>query len=312
MSLNVNTNSSNYNPKQSLQAENPACIVSNHLRKYSSSNGLVRPLTDGNIPPLKAVFQRKYANCNFPIGVRSCKIRNWVIVCDNGNNSVKIFERSSGELLHEIKDNPSQEYTFRRPSAVILNENDSEIYVKDDKEILVFNLEQNFRLMRKFGFKILRKPYGLAYDSNENLVVVDADLRNPLIHTFNRHSGKLLNSKPYQPALKNFAQSSSLIRQFGDQNIIGNLVPYEKTKIRFISSNGNSLYAADLGRSIVYRTNLDGEVELAFGFQGKRRGELNEPSGVHVDSDGSSVLVGDSKNNRIQVNFVARVNLAKI
>ena len=57
-----------------------------------------------------------------------------------------------------------------------------------------------------------------------------------------------------------------------------------------------------MGRSIVYKTNLNGEIELAFGHFGKRIGEFVEPSGIHVESDGNAILIGDSKNDRLQVN----------
>lgn len=311
LSLNVHTNSTSNlnidNANNQLKSNTNGLlslnILSDHIRKYTnpSHNGLVRLMED-KIPPLKAQFLRKYPNCNFPIGVRSCKMRNWLIVCDNGNNSIKIFERTNGELLREIKEDPAQNYTLCRPSAVLINETNSEIYVKDDKEILVFDLEQDCKLLRKFGNRILRKPYGLAYDNNGNLVLVDVDFKNPLIYTFDRITGKVLNSKPYQPALKAYADSHNLKEAFGSKKILGNnLVPFDKSKVRFICSNQNSLYAADLGRSIIYKTNLDGEIELAFGFQGRRHGELNEPSGVYADSDGNAILVGDSKNDRIQV-----------
>ena len=83
-----------------------------------------------------------------------------------------------------------------------------------------------------------------------------------------------------------------------------NLIPFEKSKIRFINCYQNYIYASDLGRSIVFKTTLDGQTELAFGTFGKMPGQMNEPSGIHVDYDGKAVLVGDSKNNRLQVIFL--------
>ena len=65
--------------------------------------------------------------------------------------------------------------------------------------------------------------------------------------------------------------------------------------------NQNNLYASDLGRSIIFKTSQQGEIDLAFGHKGVRKGQLNEPSGIHVDQDGKSMMIGDSKNNRIQV-----------
>lgn len=75
--------------------------------------------------------------------------------------------------------------------------------------------------------------------------------------------------------------------------------------------NQNNLYASDLGRSIIFKTNQNGEIHLAFGHNGNSRGQLSEPSGIHVDHDGKSMLIGDSKNNRIQVITNTKINLNK-
>ncbi|CAF0934493.1 unnamed protein product [Brachionus calyciflorus] len=300
MSLNINTG-----PRNDIfqnRNNNTLNIISNHLRRYSNPDGLIKLLDDKQIPPLKAQFQRKFENLSFPIGVRSCNIRNWLIVCDNGTNSIKIFERTTGELLRQIQEDATNGVKFRRPSAVILNNTKSEMFVKDDKEIFVFDLEQECRLVRKFGLGILKKPYGLAYDQHENLLCVDADFRNPQIHVFNKETGALIQSRPYQPVQKLNANAHILNQRFGSQKILSNRIePFDKSKVRFICSSQNYVYASDLGRSIIYKTDLNGNIELAFGFNGKRKGELNEPSGIFVDNDGQSILVGDSKNDRLQI-----------
>ena len=305
-SLNVNTNIEYATRYQigdfdSNASELTGGILSQHLRKHTNTKGLVCLLNDKSIPPIKAEFQVKYSNCSFPIGVRTCNSRNWVIVCDSGVNSIKIFDKSSGNLLNELKEDQERLFTFRRPSAVLIYDN--EMYVKDDKEILVFDIDRNCRFIRKFGLKILQRPYGLAFDSNCNLVLIDANLRNPQVIVFNRVTGQVLSSKPYQPAMASFAQAGFLAEVNKDKNRIlaGNLAAFEKTKIRFICCNQDSLYASDLGRSIVYKTNLSGEIQMAFGHFGRKSGEFNEPSGIFADSDGGAILVGDSKNDRLQV-----------
>lgn len=116
---------------------------------------------------------------------------------------------------------------MNRPSAVLINnENSSEIFVKDDKEILVFNIEKNCQFVRKFGFKILRRPYGLAYNDSGNLVLVDADLRNPSVYVFDKNTGEVISSYPYQPALGNQAQSNILINKFSNDrpNPLGKII----------------------------------------------------------------------------------------
>ena len=51
---------------------------------------------------------------------------------------------------------------------------------------------------------------------------------------------------------------------------------------------------------MMYLSTLDGRSIKPFGKLGHSIGEFREPSGVTVDADGNW-LVGDSKNNRIQV-----------
>ena len=326
MSINVQTG--NEAPSQTMsnsayERKHSSNILSDHLRRHAVPNGLVRPLP-GLMPPVKAIFESKFTDCSFPIGVRCDKSRNWLFVCDSSTNSVKVFDNKSGKLIHQIDEYSTQyqgKITLWRPSAALINNDDgkSEVYVKDDKEIFVFDLANKFEFLRKFGFKILRKPYGLAYDSKMNLVLIDADVRNPLIYVFDKYSGKVISSQPYQPILPKHVNACSLVNRFGSVNamnestcILGrNISQFDKTKIRFIYCHEDSLYASDLGRSIVYKTNLIGEIQMAFGHFGRQRGEFREPSGIHVESDGQAILVGDSRNDRLQVRLVFLFSLLK-
>ncbi len=298
-SLNVTTTDSANTNQVSL------CILSDHVRKHSSQNN--NSLLSLSIPPLKAKFVQKFSNCSFPIGVRTCSKRDWLIVCDCGNDLIKIFDKNTAELLRTIqKSNDSDDkkrFTFKRPSALLIDyENDDLIFVKDDKEILVFDMSKDCQFMYKFGIGILQRPYGLTFNKIGHLIVIDANTRNPLIHTFNKYTGELVKSCPYQPVLQQYAKSEALNSNFYDNKAV--LLPFESTKIRFIDCAKDFIFASDLGRSIIFKTTLDGEIALAFGQFGKSgsMGQFNEPSGIHVDYDGKTVLVGDSKNNKLQVN----------
>lgn len=175
----------------------------------------------------------------------------------------------------------------------------------------MFDVDANCQLVRRFGFKMLSRPYGLAFDSRYNLVLVDADSKNPLIYTFDRQTGQILRAKSYKPVIQNYSDSSQLLHDFADATMKSldgarpilskNIQPFEKSKVRFICCNRDVLYASDLGRSLVFATDLDGKIDLVFGHNGRQKGQFNEPSGIHADSDGQSIMVGDSKNDRIQV-----------
>lgn len=278
------------------------CIISNHI---NNNKGLVTLLNEHKtLPNLKAKFVCKYKDVQFPIGVTVCEKHQVVYICDTSNNAVKVFDNATTMLLREIKGDKNSQFHFKRPSALLLNKTGEELYVKDDKEVLVFDVGKNYKFLRKFGAEILRRPFGLAFDSNYNIVLIDANMRKPLIYVFDRITGQVISTRSYEPGVLSCSNSEQLKSRFsGDKSMpLGmRLVPFDKTKLRFICINNDNLYASDLGRSIIYKTNLQGETMLAFGYHGTEKGHINEPSGIVVDHDGKSILVGDSRNNRIQI-----------
>jgi hypothetical protein len=130
-----------------------------HLRKHSS-------IKFGDIPSLKCKFISKYANgLSFPIGVAIFMPYNWAFVADSGNHCVKIFNSINGELIRALGTGSGNNAVhFKRPSAIYVNSYDAELYVKDDKEIQVFDLNNDFKLTRKIGTKKLVRPYGKNFD----------------------------------------------------------------------------------------------------------------------------------------------------
>ncbi len=61
------------------------------------------------------------------------------------------------------------------------------------------------------------------------------------------------------------------------------------------------------GRDQVYVSSLsNGNEKMRFGKYGRNNGEFNFVSGVSIDGAGN-MLIGDAKNNRIQVNIATEV-----
>lgn len=137
-------------------------------------------------------------------------------VCDSGNNMVKVFNEKSTEFLFEIK------RSFQRPSAILVCEKRNELFIKDDNEVSVFNAE-NGEFLRSFGAAYLSRPYGLAFNQNGNIVLIDADLKNPLIYVIKKETGEVLSKKCFQPGRKAISDSDKLINQFsgGKRKILG-------------------------------------------------------------------------------------------
>ena len=138
-------------------------VLSNHLKIYDN--------TAANIPPIKAEFVKNYYGFNFPIGVKVCVKRNWLICCDSGNHVIKILNRTTGGVIHVIRS--CANVHLKRPSALLIDpENNNELFVKDDKEIFVFDMDKDCKLKRKFGLGILSHPYGLSFSNTGNYISI--------------------------------------------------------------------------------------------------------------------------------------------
>ncbi|KAK7483925.1 hypothetical protein BaRGS_00024809 [Batillaria attramentaria] len=200
----------------------------------------------------------------FPIGIATNSVGD-VIVGDTRNNLIKVFR--NGTLITTFGDK------LARPSAVIVNDKD-EIFVKDDNCVMHYSREG--RLLKTFGRKYMNMPYGLGMTNDGKLVVLDALWQYPQILLFGQDG--TMKAFPYQP-LQDAPPNS---------------------KCRFLAVYGDEVLTSDLGCSCLYLTSLTGELRKTLATKGHGPGELNEPSGITVDSAGNWI-VADSRNNRIQV-----------
>ncbi|CAL1530218.1 unnamed protein product [Lymnaea stagnalis] len=211
-----------------------------------------------------------------------------LIVADTGNNVVKVLQDSS--ILFTIGEKDG--VIFARPSAVVVD-NQGHIYVKDDYCIQVFDIRG--RLLHCIGRNTFLHPYGLALikeGKNPTLVVIDAGRGGSIVHHYLIKENKLI-TYPYKPLLR-----------FGSKT----------SKVRFMAISGDIMLASDLGASQMYLSRTNGECLTTFSNYGTRPGEIHEPSGIAVDAAGNWI-VGDSKNNRIQVftldgSFIGSVRLS--
>ena len=87
-------------------------------------------------------------------------------------------------------------------------------------------------------------------------------------------------------------------------NLVADKTKGNESKPRFISCHRNEvLIVVDLGLDIIAMVSMgDGSVLRKFGRQGTTPGLFRDPSGVVCDADGF-IIIGDSRNHRIQVIF---------
>lgn len=72
------------------------------------------------------------------------------------------------------------------------------------------------------------------------------------------------------------------------------------SKCRFLAVQAERLIVSDLGTSFIYISDNWGQILFEFGGYGSYNGQFREPSGVTTDQQGN-MLIGDSKNDRIQI-----------
>ncbi|XP_053407641.1 uncharacterized protein LOC123547410 [Mercenaria mercenaria] len=203
---------------------------------------------------------------HFPIGVTTNSLQQ-IIVADTGNHCVKLFDQN-GKFIRVFGGD-----AMCRPSAIVVNEFDH-IFVKDDVSIKVFDNLGDFIMNIATDFS---KPFGLVLTPAKCLLVLETDRRHPaLVHV--SQDGSQVWRFPYTPLLK--APPGS--------------------KCRFMAVSENNVVVSDLGLSQIYITNLEGIFFKVIGCYGHGIMQFQEPSGISVDNYGN-IVIGDSRNNRIQV-----------
>nr|KAI8756156.1 tripartite motif-containing protein 71 [Biomphalaria glabrata] len=210
---------------------------------------------------------------NHPTGL-TVTVDGKLIVTDTGNNLVKVLD--DRKLVLSLGENDGID--FHRPSAVV-SDTLGNIYVKDDRCIRMFNCRGTH--LRTAGKGDLYFPYGLSLTKNEEdnvLVLVDVSKRTPSVYHYSINKDRLMSYR-YMPLVQ-FALPTS--------------------KVRFLATYKNLLLASDLGSSCMFLSSITGESIRNFGSFGSHAGNFKEPSGVTVDCAGNWI-VGDSKNNRLQV-----------
>ncbi|CAL4091962.1 unnamed protein product [Meganyctiphanes norvegica] len=219
-----------------------------------------------------------YNALNKPVGVAQLPTGE-VVVADTFNDRMVLFS-SEGKF----KDSFSSP-NMKRPAALVALKTGNFI-VKDHYSIDHFDGACNY-IGPLYHSALLKKPYGLAQTDQGKIITME--------------TGK-----------EGFI-SLVIMDIFAQDNIIRMLVNLklssreaEFSKPRFLThQGGNMVLVVDLGLNCVYRIEYDvhlaqGEVLKRIGRKGKKNGEFHDPSGVVVDED-KFILVGDSKNHRIQL-----------
>ena len=169
-------------------------------------------------------------------------------------------------------------------------------------------------MLGKTADRILR-PYGMAIDSNERLIVADTVFKR--LHIFDRKTGKyswidefknsgfvspigvavdrednIYVSEPELDKVIVFSKKGDFLFEIKE-----NL--HRPTGVA-INKNEGLLYVANTGGHNLSVYELNGKYLYTFGERGRETGRFNYPTDIHIDNQGF-IYVTDSMNFRIQI-----------
>ena len=171
----------------------------------------------------------------------------------DGTYKVKYFAKETGTCSVSVKVN--REHTRGSPF---------EVQVKP----------RQFRPVLSFGEQILKKPWGVAVNEQDEIAV--SDVGNHKIHLFK--------------------SDGTHIKSFGGHGT----QPGEFTRPAGIAFHVDNIIVAEQSNNRVQEVSKQGEYLSHFGEKGSLDHELNRPCGLSIDSDGN-ILVADHDNKLIKI-----------
>ena len=144
---------------------------------------------------------------------------------------------------------------------------------------------RQFRPVLSFGEQILKNPWGVAVNEQDEIAV--SDTGNQKIHLFK--------------------SDGTHIKSFGGEGT----QPGEFSRPSGIALHANNIIVAEQNNSRVQEVSKQGQYLSHFGAQGSLDRQLHRPCGLSIDSDGN-ILVADSLNKLIKIFSVGGQFLSKI
>ena len=195
---------------------------------------------------------------------------NRIVVLDNRNKSVKLIDH--GGVKKEV-------YHHNAVCRVCSNKDFTSILVCDEKYVL-FHYSNQLDFMNVVDIPMnIRKPYGLEFLGNGNLLIGD------------RHDGQI-----YEASLKN------------DWLTVLRRISSGFSCLDYLTSDGECILVTHGNGNVARVVNFSGETVCEIGLNGSA---LNWPLGVAIDVHGNYVI-SDSCNHRILVTNKAGQHIKEI
>ncbi|CAF0823042.1 unnamed protein product [Adineta steineri] len=293
----VSEQSSLSQTKSSVRAH----ITEEYIQEFGNKQG--RPALCGELSMTFGTPQNGPQSTCLPIGVGLSYDELTLLSCDVHRSAqhVRLFDIQSGRLKHTITSN--QHMRLHRPGAVMSNTRNNILIVERDS---IYITETDGRLIQTLGHRNIKQLYGIASFRDRYVLTIDSKTIDSQsgetcrVLLFDPNSNKLV----FEQNITINQQSENILMEQYTHHIQGKIIPESMSKPRFLAVHNDDIYIADLGRSLIYGTTLRNQFDLTsttvFGGHGRTVGEMNEPSGLFIDS-GGNIISADSKNDRIQL-----------
>jgi hypothetical protein len=151
----------------------------------------------------------------------------------------------------------------------------------------VLKFDSSGKLVQSFGAGMIVRPHGLFIDKNNNVWVTDGDAEN----------GK--GDQVFE-----FSQDGKVMLRLGKAGVAGDGPDtFNKPSDVLVAPNGDIFVADGHGpgsNARIVKFSADGKFIRAWGEEGTRPGEFNNPHSLAMDSKGR-LFVADRGNSRVQI-----------
>ncbi|HEY5645906.1 MAG TPA: peptidyl-alpha-hydroxyglycine alpha-amidating lyase family protein [Pseudomonadales bacterium] len=163
----------------------------------------------------------------------------------------------------------------------------------DVDPVLLFDLQGN--LIRSFGAGLIAWPHGIYVDADDNVWIADANGYAPI-------------PEGWGHVIYKFSPEGELLLTLGEKGVAGDGKTTFRKPCDVLVAPDGSIFVADGHGSApgepvnnrIVKLDSQGNYLLEFGVAGSDDGELNEPHGLAMDSQGR-LFVADRANSRIQI-----------
>ncbi|CAF0899440.1 unnamed protein product [Didymodactylos carnosus] len=245
-------------------------------------------------------YDQNQSSC-LPIGVSLTNDDSTILSCDVhvNSNCVRLYDVQSGQLKHCISS--TRDMKLSRPSAALMNLRD-QIVIKERNHVYIVDSGSDTLLKTIYDRNSMKNLYGVCLYENKYLLTIDQQRpESARILLIDQDTAQIVHSFDFTSI--SLEDENLIRRKYSSEILHGRILQPQTSKLRFLAVKNDRIYISDLGRSLIYVTNIHGQIldhQFTFGGTGNQPGECCDPAGLIIDTAGN-IINADSKNDRIQI-----------